>query len=298
MRPDETTVRRRRRVIRSEESAPAMPAQPISKTILATGVDPMIARKLQQLRDYVRTKNYENLGLLSTIQIIREDGRQTIDFRSDRMTIARAYDKPDLLLLVTPWQGIPAKWDNSQEFCPKCLADCDVCKGKKTESCPTQIALPDEVCQAEGCTGKTGTYNPKCQLCRGTGIIKTFTTCKVCKGTGEKECSVCRGTGKYPTCVVGGDHSRNDVKKPDCPHCKGSGRDHKEIPIDINRFVNARQGTMLFLGPIEKITVQQLDGRTITIHGMPDQGKQYPVLAIEKDEPGCGAYFVGGVWAA
>lgn len=297
--PESTTAtRRRRRPIRSE--VPAEQPRAVSKAILATGIDPALAQFIQRLRDYVRTKNYRLFGTLTTMQVLRETGRHTIDFRRDGMTVAIAADKDDQLLLVTPWSGIPPKWDDSQEFCPVCLAACDVCKGSKTEACPKETSLPDQVCQEEGCTGKTGKYNSKCKPCGGTGIIKASAKCATCKGTGITKCSACRGTGSYPTCVIAGDHSRQDRFRQNCPKCKGSGRAHKEIPVDLHQFVNAQQGTMLFIGPIVRFVIEPVNqGAGIVpqvFDVVPDQSGNLMVMGIEQEAPGCGAYLIGGVW--
>jgi hypothetical protein len=276
--------------------------RPAEPSVANLPVPQTLQAMLQPLHDLMRTRQYTVLGRMTVASILRDGGRvNTIDFRREAPTIAVA-NESDQLLMVTPWPGIPPKWSESTDFCQSCIAKCDVCvDGKKAcegFQCGGRgtIPLPVELCDGPGCTKTMGKFNPSCTQCNGTGNVQKFADCPVCQGTGKMTCGSCRGTGERPTGVQDGNHSSADFRKPACNACKGSRFAHHDIPVNINEFVNAREGSMLFLGPVIRFVLDPVEGGIPQVFDVePDSQNNGMVIALTSDAPGCEAYILGGV---
>lgn len=297
----ENTPRRQRRVITSSPVAVLNPPEPLAvASVNAAGEG--LQQFLQQLRDIVRTRQFRLIGRLSRVQVVRPDGAaKTIDFRKDGPVLGFAIDT-EQIVVTTPWSGIPPKWDDTDQFCQDCLADCDVCDATGSKVCEGYkcggsgtVPLPMVACPAVGCLEITGHVNPKCAQCGGSGMFVPKGDCPMCAGTGRMTCSVCRGTKKRPTGIKDG---RHDWRLPACPACGGSKFAHTEIPQEISGFVDVRIGPMVALGPITRFAVESVGGE-----GSPpqvfdvqaDSNGQHMVILLEHERPGAGAFMIGGV---
>jgi hypothetical protein len=262
MSANETPLPRRRRRDISSAEIPA--SARIQKATSA--LDDFLA----YLRDIERLRQYHLVGRLSRAQILRPEGAKTLDFRKEGPVLAFA-NSTEQLIVCDPWRGLPPKWDDTDQFCTACLSKCDVCGG----------------------TGKK-----RCEAfkCGGSGkIMGTDKDCPVCAGSGEASCSLCHGTGKRPTGIKGG---LTNYREPTCPECRGSKFAHKEIPQDVNSFVNARIGGMIALGPIVRFVVESVGGE-----GLPpqvydveaDTNGQHLAILLESEQQGSRVYMIGGV---
>lgn len=295
------TPRRQRRPIGSAPAAPD-PTPAAAPVTMMTAADGELQTFLQTLRDAARMKRYRLIGQLSRCQIMRPDGPKTIDFRKEGPILAMM-EGSEQIIVVSEWRGIPPKLDDTDQFCPDCLSQCDVCGGSGNKICEAfkcggsgVVPLPFAICTESSCLdGKAGVLNPHCPRCHGTGSYLPMGTCQVCHGSGKMTCSVCRGTGKRPTGIKDGD---TNWRLPACATCKGTKFAHNEIPQETEQFVNARLGDMIALGPIVRFAVDSVGGT-----GMPpqvfdvdaDANGQYLVLLLERDEPGAASYLIGGV---
>jgi len=272
-----------RRARRSNSSSVNVP--PVSAPIEA------LSTFLTQLREIERRGDFRILGRLSRAQIVRPEGTKTIDFRKDGPVLAFATGS-EQLIVTTPWQGIPARWDDTEEFCKACLSDCDICGATGKKLCEAykcggagRVPIPSVICPGDDClNGGLGERNPQCDLCHGTGIFVGTQECKVCAGTGKAMCSVCRGTGKRPTGIRGGS---TNYREPSCSECKGSKFAHREIPQEIAEFVNARIGEMVALGPLVRFAVDSVggEGTPPKVYDVtPDSNGQYLAMLIERED--------------
>jgi hypothetical protein len=290
---DAVQTRRRRRTAET----PAAPAITAGGP-LPHGMDAFLAR----IRDLERTKDYRIFGRLTRAQILRPAGAKVLDFRKTGPVLAMADD--DLIVVVDVWQGMPAKLDDTDEFCRACLATCDVCAGTGKKLCEMftcggrgRVNAPGEQCPSEECLhgGLRGHIKPGCDMCHGTGIFVGTRECPACKGEGKARCGQCRGTGKRPTGIEGGD---TNWRKPSCPECKGTKFNHREIPQDVDAFIIAGLGEMVAIGPIVSFVVESVGGT-----GEPpqvyevdaDANGQHLVILLERNAPGARMYMLGGV---
>jgi hypothetical protein len=287
------TSRRQRRVITSspQESAPS---------VTPAGGE-ALQQMLQQHRDIIRTRRYSLIGRLSRVQVVRPDGPKTIDFRKEGPVLAFATGT-EQLVVTSQWAGIPAKWDDTEEFCPACLSACDVCQASGKKVCEGykcggsgKIPLPMVSCPAAGCLAKTGKVKPHCAKCGGTGMFVPKGDCQACAGTGVMTCSVCRGMKKRPTGIKDGSTNWRDAA---CVICKGSKFAHKEIPQPIEDFLDTRIGSMVALGPIVRFAVESVggEGSPPQVYDVqPDTNGQHMVILLESEQPGAGVFMIGGV---
>jgi hypothetical protein len=257
---------------------------------------------LAQLRDLERAGEFDLLGRIGRIQVMRPEGPKTLDFRQEGPIVSRVKDS-DQLLVTTRWKGLPAKWDDTEKFCPDCLSTCDVCGGAKKKACEAyqcggsgKVRSVITSCTAPGCHADSGQPIRACSVCHGTGNYSELTECAVCKGTGKMVCGPCRGTGQRPTGIEGGSTNWRD---PACPRCLGSKFDHQQIPQDLEQFVNARHGDLVAVGPIIRFTVESIGGtgappRIFDV--VPDGNEQYLALLLSDNATvGAHAYLVGGI---
>jgi hypothetical protein len=292
---DTATPRRKRRT--------AEPDVPLKPVVTTGSPQDALATLLEYLRNIERTRTYRLIGRLSRVQILRPEGVKVLDFRKEGPVLAFAIGT-EQLIVTDPWRGIPAKWSESDELCQACLSDCDVCGATGKKLCEAfrcggggRVPIPAVPCPAEDCLGGGvgDTINPRCSTCRGSGMFYGTKECEVCDGTGRAKCSLCRGAGRRPTGILGGS---TNYREPTCPECGGSKFAHKEIPQDINSFVNARIGDMVALGPIVRFAVESVGGTgnpTLIYEVDADVNGQHLVLLLERETPRAHAYMIGGV---
>lgn len=290
-----TRERRRRRPIGAIATpAPGAPA-PIPPAPPASHLNDL----LEWLRDVARMKQYHIIGRLSRAQIYRPSGAQTIDFRKQGPVLAFA-NGTEQLIVTSEWEGLPAKWSDTETLCPDCQSTCDVCKGEGKKACEAfrcggagKVPEPTQACP--DCVA-IGPRKPDCSTCHGIGSITPMVECNVCAGSGKAPCSLCRGTGKRPTGIKDGD---TDYRKPACATCRGSRFAHEEIPQPIEPFINVRlPGGIVALGPVTRFAIDSVGGTGAppTVYDVsPDATGQYLALIIE---PTGGAYLIGGILTA
>ncbi|MGH9501666.1 MAG: hypothetical protein ACRD20_02315 [Terriglobales bacterium] len=256
---------------------PTATAKPKSRSHPLRDLTPLI----HQRQEAVRRGHYEMIGTVSLIHTVHgtmrfpHESGPSIGFVVDP-------DRPHLprlkLLALTPWTGLPALRESSENPCTDCLRDCDVCAqdGKKT-------------CQGVGCGGAGKLTDPS------TGE-KTSKDCEMCGGSGRMTCPNCRGTRKVPTGLKGG---VTDFRQPKCDTCRGTRFLGKESPQDLEGFVNARLGGMIILGPIERLVVDAIPGTgkgSIVFDIEPDLDKgDLMVVLLEPTSTVTRIYFLGGV---
>lgn len=303
-----STPRRQRRVITSTPPAAGPPAmrQPENFGTPTLDAGEELQQLLRQLRDVGRTRRYSIIGRLSRVQVARSAGKdllgvRTMDFRKDGPVIAFAIGT-EQIVVTTPWNGLPPKWDDTEAFCPACLSPCDVCAATGRKVCEGykcggsgKVPLPMISCPGAKCLAKTGRTKPWCPECGGSGMHVPKGECKMCAGTGEMTCPVCRGTKARPTGIKGGSANYREAT---CVVCQGSKFAHKEIPQVLADFVDARIGPMLALGPIVRFAVESVGGAGTppqVFDVQPDSTGRHMVLLLESEQPGAGAFMIGGV---
>lgn len=293
----ERTERRQRRVITSSPAPQAVSTLPAPAPSSGAELQPL----LQQLRDIARMRRYSMIGRLSRVQVMRPAGAKTIDFRKDGPVLAFAVGS-EQIIVTTPWPGLPSKWDDTDQFCKDCLSACDVCNATGKKVCEGfqcggsgKVPLPIVACSADECLEKTGHVNPKCTECGGSGNFSPKGDCKMCGGTGVMTCPVCRGSSKRPTGIKDGSVNWKD---PACSSCQGSKFAHTEIPQAISDFVDVRIGPMIALGPIVRFAVESVGGEGTppqVFDVMADSEGRHMVILLESEQPGAGAFMIGGV---
>lgn len=300
---DEPGSQRRQRRVISSTPQPAAPLQIASAPALTEGE--ALQQMLQQLRDVARAGRFTLLGRLSRVQVARSSGNdlgvKTMDFRKDGPVIGFAIGT-EQIVVTTPWEGLPPKWDDSEEFCPACLSACDVCGATGKKVCEGnkcggsgQVPLPMVSCPSAGCLELTGKVKSGCQVCGGNGMFVPKGKCVMCSGTGQMTCSVCRGTKQRPTGIKGGS---TNWREATCVVCQGSKFAHKEIPQSVEDYVDARIGPMVTLGPIVRFAVESVGGEGTPPHVfdvLPDSSGRHMVILLESEQPGAGAFMIGGV---
>jgi hypothetical protein len=242
----------------------ARPARRLDLVARADKIRPAIEERLEA----ARRGNYEILGAITAIDTTRgvmrfpHDLGLTIAFIVNPENAGAPRNK---LLVVSPWEGLPALREGSSERCTACLVECDVCdkNGKK-------------LCEAF--------------KCGGSGIrTDTKLECDVCHGTGRMTCPVCKGTRKISSGMKFG---------AKCVKCAGTQFQSKEILQDLDQFVNARLGPMTILGPITALHFRAAAGagpvnRTFELDR--DESGDYMVLLLEPTSTITRAYLLGGV---
>ena len=224
--------------------------------------------KLQLIYDIQRTGDYEHLGQLSFVQFATEPKRRLMDLRKFGPMVARA-KSANQLLLVSKWEGIPPHIELSEVFCSACQATCANCQGKGFRLC-------------EQCGGTKACSSP-------AGPKK----CDACNENAIGLCRMCKGKKFYPTGRLGGS---SDWLQPICPVCGGRLFEHKEIPVPLKDFECGRIGTMVLLGPVDGFSL--LGSRrapTMKFDVLEDADGDGMLIVLEKAEPPCSAYLVGGI---
>ncbi len=266
---------------------------------------------LDRHRELVLTREYQPLGVIDFIYVVRGSNTLKMDFRKSGPKLAYNPDTGDFLLLST-WQGLPDLALPDPQQCKACLGTCGDCQGKGTKPC----TLPG--CAGSGyvkskyvpcpkCLGsEKQKTNPKCDECKGRGEVPDPVKCKGCDEKGMQKCFRCDGTGKVSTGREGGKHDGLDssgiwTPAPKCKACNGQGKVFKTEPQPWTQFVHGRVPVggvqMAALGPIARIVWHTM-GEGARFQGCeisPDRGGNLMVLLLESDAPGAKQYLVGGV---
>jgi hypothetical protein len=172
--------------------------------------------------------------------------------------------KADLqkLIVLTPWEGVPALTEKTEEFCPACLHGCHVCNESGRKICEgvgcggSGYTLgPADVCPE--CVAKSGKFDPQCNKCQGNGAVYPKVECVMCKGSGQIVCSFCKGQTRYSTGLKGGS---TDFLVGRCTECHGFQRKSITKEQKIDPHVNAllpdpRNGPVAAVGPIFSFVV-------------------------------------------
>lgn len=307
--------RRGRRPIRNSPTAAAVSDRPkydhavfggIAYSMPESAQERQLQTYLEPIRQMMRAHDYQILGRLSRVQVATDLGGKLIDFRKNGPVLAIHGDQ---LIVLDAWNGLPAKWDDTEELCSACLTECDVCNATGRKACENfkcggsgHVPKPTVPCPAADCLagGKDLERRPKkdCELCRGSGHYTELADCPVCKGSGKQQCSVCRGSSKKPTGIQGGS---TNWRLPSCPVCQGSKFAHKEIPQNLEDFVRERIGNIAAIGPITRFAVESVGGEGTppqVYDVIPDGNNQFMSLLIDQNagQPGgknwC--YLIGG----
>ena len=180
------------------------------------------------------------------------------------------------LIVLGPWLGLPALRKLTNDPCPHCRHDCDICSGTGKIACNGRgcggngwVPGPWLPCPGPGCNKETGDFNPLCRECHGSGQIPERLACPMCKGMGWTVCQRCRiwvacpqgckrndaidsdaalcrecgGTGKVPKATgqfsTGKLDGSLNLVGPRCPHCEGNGYRFEMQAQDLKRFTNA-----------------------------------------------------------
>lgn len=293
----ETIQRRQRRGI-SSSPIPTAAAPDVPTGVSAPQLTEML--QLQHLRDIVRTRQFRLIGRLSRVQVVRPEGSKILDFRKEGPVLAFAVGS-EQIVVTTPWPGIPSKWDDTDQFCSQCLAECDVCGATGKKVCEGfqcggsgKVPLPMVMCKADGCLVATKQINPVCTQCHGSGYLIAMGDCKMCGGSGQMTCPVCRGTKKRPTGIQGGSYNH---RLPACSGCGGLKFAHTEIPQPLSDYLAARIGAMVALGPIVRFVVESIGGEGTppkVFDVVADSNGQHMVILLEHEQPGAAMFMIGG----
>src|SRR5438270_1878553 len=175
------------------------------------------------------------------------------------------------LAFLTDWPGLQPIQVPTDEPCPACLNECEVCEGKKKILCKnkgcggagmlTHNPKPCPKCLG----GPRQKTNPKCGKCSGSGNVFEQKKCPECKGRKKQKCDGCNGAGKRGT---GKHEGSNDYHAARCGECNGHGKKIELIEQSIETFrASAFMGTqdlghnrLLALGPILRILVREMEG--------------------------------------
>ncbi len=226
---------------------------------------------LAERREWIRRGYYAVLGTVSLL----ETERGVMRFPHDTGPTVGYFVDPEnenapinRLVVMSPWEGLPDLREGSDKPCQACLLECDVCD-------PTGHKL----CEALKCGGSgTRTDNGK--------------PCDACEGTGRMVCPVCRGTRKAPS-------GRTPDGSKRCTDCGGTKFQGKNVPQDLEQFINAKLGTMTVLGPITAmvlLSVSGESGRIVRIFDVErDDAGDYIVLLLEPTSTVTRSYLLGGV---
>jgi hypothetical protein len=293
-------------------AAKPAPAAPTQTTRRVAVLDATLDQVLDRQRELVLQREYQPLGKVDFIYVVRGAGLLTMDFRKDGPRLAWNPDTQDFLLL-SPWNGLPDLVAGEGSRCTSCLATCGDCNGKGTKACTLagcggsgQITTKFKLCPR--CLGGQGKKtNPDCSNCRGRGEVVQPEKCPGCDANGQAKCFACGGEGKVATGREKGKSDYYDeganrfVSVPPCKACNGTGRQRPAQPQAWQPFVQGRlqiQGqTMLALGPIQKIIWHTMDsnGKFQSCTVQPDRGGNLMVLLLESDQACARQYLVGGV---
>lgn len=263
---------------------------------------------LDRQRELVLQREYQVLGTVDFIWVVRGATSLKMDYRKSGPRLAFNPETGDMLVLST-WQGLPDLPGEDSQPCPACAATCGDCDGAGKKPCTLAGCagtgyLKTKYVPCPDCLGSSlKKTNPKCDECRGRGEVPEPEKCKGCDENGMSQCSACRGKGKVSTGRAGGKRDGIDAATrvwttaPVCKSCTGTGRTVKMQPQDWRPFVNGRLGNRIAIGPIKRI-LWHTPGEGSKFQEAqisPDAGGNLMVLLLESDQPGAAQYLVGGV---
>jgi hypothetical protein len=212
------------------------------------------------------------------------------------------------LAFLTDWPGLQPIQVPTDEPCPACLNECEVCEGKKrilckNKGCGGAGVLQHDPSPCPKCLGgpreKT---NPKCVECGGSGNVYAKKKCPECKGRKKQKCDGCNGAGQRGT---GKHEGSNDYHARRCSECNGHGKkiDLVEQPIDkfytggaVDVPAFARQGLSV-LGPITRILVSEMEGGCVNgfaVIETPADESDPLLLLLDQHAVDVSMYLVGG----
>lgn len=266
-----------------------------------------LEQTLDRQRELILQREYQVLGAIDFIWVVRESGLVKMDYRKSGPNLAFNPETGDFLLL-TSWRGLPDLEQESQA-CQSCIGTCGDCKGEGKKKCTlTGCAgsgyLKTKFIPCPDCLGSPlGKTKPKCEECKGRGEVPEPEKCKGCDENGLAACAPCRGTGKVSTGRANGKDDAFDSGKqqfvtvPACTNCGGTGRKVSTSPQDWRPFVNGRLGNRIAIGPIQKIVWHTLGLGSVfqKCEISPDNGGNLMVLLLEGHDPGAKQYLVGGI---
>lgn len=258
-----------------------------------------VALELEMQNVARRSLSYEPLGRLYMLET--EAG--VIHFTSQRGPgIARFGD--GRLLFISEWPALPDLQEYSTEFCPACLADCDICEGSGKALCqaagcgvngaaPGQRITGHKPCHHKG--AERGIVSKTCCDCRGTNVLPVFEACAICEGSGRSDCGACRGTGKRPTGNADGSRERD---AENCASCRGTLRAGQWNPQKMEQFLEGRAGDFLALSPVRNLLIQPANakpgGSYLKVFAYPNE-KGIPLMVLlPAARPNGIPYFYGG----
>ncbi|HEX3584396.1 MAG TPA: hypothetical protein VH024_00260 [Candidatus Angelobacter sp.] len=181
------------------------------------------------------------------------------------------------LAFLTPWPGLDPIQVPTDEPCPACLNECEVCEGKKKilckhKGCGGAGVLKHDPTPCPKCQGgpKQKT-NPKCGECGGSGNVFEQKKCPECKGRKKQKCDGCNGAGQRGT---GKREGSNDYHAPRCSECNGHGKKIELVEQSMESFciadspvylvgggkVDYRKEGMRAVGPISRMLVREMEG--------------------------------------
>jgi hypothetical protein len=281
-------------------------AQPAEESFAAKAAD-LLEQNLDRQRELVLQREYQVLGTIDFMWVVRESGLVKMDYRKSGPNLAFNPETGDFLLL-TAWRGLPDLAEPSQA-CKACLGTCGDCQGAGKKPCTlTGCAgsgyLKVKFIPCPDCLGsKFGKTKPKCGTCGGRGEVADPEKCKGCDEEGLAMCAPCRGTGEVSTGKANGKADAFDaalqqfVTVPSCTKCKGTGRTAETKPQDWRQFVNGRLGKRIAIGPIQRIVWHTLGVGSVfqQCQISPDHGGNLMVLLLDGEDPGAKQYLVGGI---
>jgi hypothetical protein len=236
---------------------------------------------IDPIRDLLRSKEFNVMGRLSFVSIVKPDGTQKLmDFRRSGPFAAEAKNV-NQVLLISEWTGLPSHLEASATPCPDCQSDCQFCHGMETKTCTLRY-----------CGGRGKREDPDRSI-----DFSAEEFCPACRGTGKVKCDGCAGTGFYSTGLKDGAKYDPDVrpKQPLCETCQGRRNRSTETPVNLLEFQIAQVGSASIIGEIARFIVMPENGRAAYQYDvMADSMGDGMFMVIESGKPQM-AYLVGGI---
>jgi hypothetical protein len=270
--------------------------------------DDPLEQILDRQRELVLQREYQVLGIVDFIWVVRGAGTVKMDYRKSGPRLAFNPETGDMLVL-SGWQGLPDLPLPDAQPCAACQATCGDCDGKGKKPCTLAGCAgsgynKNKYVPCPDCLGSSfKKTNPECPECNGRGEVPEPEKCKGCDEQGLAQCPACRGTGKVSTGRAGGKKESIDpatrvwTPAPTCKPCNGQGRTVKTQPQDWHPFVNGRLGNRIAIGPIQRILwhTPGEGSRFQEAQISPDAGGNLMVLLLDSDQPGAAQHLIGGV---
>jgi hypothetical protein len=251
------------------------------KSSQATRTPAWLRSHIDPIRDLLRVKEYNVMGRLSFVSLIRPDGdKRLMDFRRTGPFLAEAKNV-NQVLLVSPWAGLPPHLEASTGPCPDCQSDCQFCHGAEYKACTLRY-----------CGGKGKRHDPE-----GLMDFSGEEKCPGCNGTGKVKCDGCDGTGLRSTGFKDGAQFDPDARPSQtvCATCQGRRTLRVETSVDMADFEIAKVGASSIIGEIVRFTVVPEHGRAAFQYDvLPDALGDGMFVVIEPGPPQM-AYMVGGI---